>query len=69
MLLNFFTRFFHKRCPFCSQEVHQEAGTAVHRFGRWYRPELHADRYELDPYKAVRAVHCHHVGCDGAHVP
>jgi hypothetical protein len=69
MLLSFFTGFFHKRCPLCRQEVHEEAGTAVHRFGKWYCSEMHADLYELELYEALRTVHCHHVGCHGAHVP
>jgi hypothetical protein len=26
---HFFTRFFHKRCPLCKQEVHEQSDRAV----------------------------------------
>jgi hypothetical protein len=69
MLRNFFTGFFHKRCPFCRQEVHEEAGTAVHRFGVWYCSEMHADLYALGLYEALQTVYCRHAGCHGEHIP
>ena len=69
MLLNFFTRLFHRRCPLCKQEVHAQDINAVQRFGKWYCSEMHADCYELELYEALRAAHCHHSGCHGEHVP
>jgi hypothetical protein len=69
MLLNLFVGLFHKRCPLCKQEVHEQSGTAVHRIGKWYCSEMHADLFELELYEALRTVHCHHVGCHGEHVP
>ena len=69
MLLNFFTRLFHKRCPLCKQEVHEQSDRAVQRFGKWYCSEMHADLYELELYEALRTVHCRHAGCHGEHVP
>jgi hypothetical protein len=50
MLLNFFTRLFHKRCPLCKQEVHEQNRSAVQRFGKWYCSGMHADLYELELY-------------------
>ena len=69
MLLNFFTRHFHRRCPLCKHEVHEQGSNAVRRFGKWYCSEMHADRYELELYEALRATHCRHSGCHGEHVP
>jgi hypothetical protein len=69
MLLNLFVGLFHKRCPLCRQEVHEQDGTVVRRFGKWYCSEMHADLFELELYEALRTVHCRHVGCHGAHVP
>jgi hypothetical protein len=69
MPLKLFVGLFHKRCPLCKQEVRKQSGTAVHRFGKWYCSEMHADLFELELYEALRTVHCRHVGCHGAHVP
>jgi hypothetical protein len=64
-----FRRALSQALPVCKQEAHEESGTAVHRFGKWYCSEMHADLYELKLYEAPRTVHCRHVGCHGAHVP
>jgi hypothetical protein len=69
MLLNLFVGLFRKRCPLCKQEVHEQSGTAVHRFGKWYCSAMHADLFELELYEALRTVRCRHVGCHGEHVP
>jgi hypothetical protein len=69
MLLNLFVGLFHKRCPVCKQEAHEQSGASVRRFGKWYCSEMHADLYELTLYEALRTVYCRHVGCHGAHVP
>ena len=69
MLLNFFAALLHKHCQLCKRTVHEQGGTAVRRFGKWYCSEIHADLYEFELYEALRTVHCRHVGCHGAHVP
>jgi hypothetical protein len=69
MLMNLFAGLFHKRCPLCKEEVREQGNTAVHRFGKWYCSEMHADLYELELYEALRTVYCRHVGCHGEHVP
>jgi hypothetical protein len=69
MLLNVFAKLFYKRCPYCSQEVHEGSRHAVQRFGKWYCSEIHADLYELELYEALRTTHCHHAGCHGEHAP
>jgi hypothetical protein len=69
MLINLFAGLFHKRCPLCKQEVHEQGDSVVQRFGKWYCSEMHADLYELELYEALRTVHCRHAGCHGQHVP
>jgi hypothetical protein len=69
MLMNLFTGLFHKRCPFCKQEVHMQGDEAVRRFGKWFCSEIHADVYELNLFEALHTVHCRHAGCHGEHVP
>jgi len=69
MLMNLFAGLFHKRCPLCKQEVHEQGDTAVYRLSKWYCSEMHADLYELELYEALRAVHCRHVRCHGEHAP
>jgi hypothetical protein len=69
MLINLFSGLFHKRCPLCKEKVHAQGDTVVHRFGKWFCSEMHADLYELELYEALRTVHCHHIGCHGEHVP
>ena len=69
MLMNRFRGLFHKRCPLCKQEVYEQGGAAVRRFGKWFCSDVHADLYELDLYEALRTVHCRHVGCHGEHGP
>jgi hypothetical protein len=68
MLLNVFARLFCKRCPYCKRDVHEHSRHAVHRLGRWYCSETHADLYELELYEALRTTHCRHAGCHGEHV-
>ena len=69
MLMNLFTGLFHKRCPFCKQEVHIQGDEAVQRFGKWFCSEIHADVYESNLFEALHTVHCRHAGCHGEHVP
>jgi hypothetical protein len=69
MLLNRFIGLFHKRCPLCKQEVHEQGGEVVQRLGKWFCTEVHADRYEWELYEALHTVHCRHVGCHGQYVP
>jgi hypothetical protein len=69
MLMNLFAGLFHKRCPLCKEEVREQGNTAVHRFGKWYCSEMHADLYELELYEALRTVYLRHVQCHGGHAP
>jgi hypothetical protein len=69
MLTNLFAGLFHKRCPFCKQEVDAQGNGAVRRLGKWCCSELHADLYELELYEVLRSVHRHHAACHGEHVP
>jgi hypothetical protein len=69
MLMHLFAGLFHKRCPLCKQEVHEQANTAVQRFGKWCCSGLHADLYELELYEALRTVYCRHARRHCQHVP
>jgi hypothetical protein len=69
MLMNLFGGLFHKHCPLCKQEVHEQSDEAAQRFGKWFCCEMHADLYEFDLYEALGSVHCHHTACHGEHVP
>ena len=68
MVMNFFTKFFHKRCPLCKQKVYEQGDSAGPRFGQWYCSEMHADRFALELFESLRPVHCRHSGCHGEHV-
>ena len=69
MLMHCFTGLFHKRCPFCKQEVQAQRGAAIQYFGKWFCSKAHADLYECELYEALSTVHCHHTGCHGEHAP
>ncbi len=69
MLTHFLMGLFHKRCPHCKQQVHEQGDEAVQRFGKWFCSELHADIYESDLYEALQTVHCRHAMCHGEYVP
>ena len=69
MRINCFAWLFRKRCPQCRQEVQAQSDEAVQQFGKWFCSKVHAERYEWELNEALRAVHCHHAGCHGEHVP
>lgn len=69
MLMHLFTSLFHKRCPLCRQEVHQQGYGAVQRFGKWFCSEPHADLYELNLYEALYTVYRRHTARHSGHVP
>lgn len=69
MLMHLFTSLFHKRCPLCRQEVHQQGYGAVQRFGKWFCSEPHADLYELNLYEALYTVYRCHTARHSGHVP